>query len=307
MQQIWYDGEIMAAAEAAIPVTWIGPRLSAAVFDGIRAYWNGDSQQLYLFRLDEHIDRFVRAQRFQRMEGTWTAEELKTATLEVLRANGYREDVYVGPMAFLGIDTAASGTPNRGQAVHIAITPRPWSSTLAAPQPIDCGVSTWIRIPDHVMPPRIKCIANYNNYRLATLEVQERGHEHFFSAIMMNQRGKVAEGAMASLFVVRDGQVITPPIGADILESITRATVIQLCRADMGLELIERDLDRSELYIADEIWQCGTGSEIIPVRSVDHHQVGHGDLGTVTSRVIELYERVVRGQDERYGCWRTAV
>ena len=305
--KIWFDGEVMPVEEASIPVTWVGPRLSAAVFDGIRAYWNEEREQLYIFRLAEHMSRFGQAQRFQRIESGWTEEELVQAVIEVVRVNNFREDAYIGPTAFFGIDAARAGTPGLGQDVHIAITPRPWPSSLGQDQAIECGISSWVRIPDHVMPPRIKCIANYHNYRLATVEVQSRGYDHFFSAIMLNQRGKVAEGAMASLFMVRDGKAVTPPLSADILESITRATLIELCARELEVGVVERDIDRTELYMADELFLCGTGSEIIPVASVDGFAVGDGKPGAITRQLVELYENIVRGIDARYEAWRTLV
>ena len=305
--KVWYDGEILPAEEAMMPVSWVGPRLSTAVFDGIRAYWNEARQQLSIFRLQEHMDRFAQARRFQRMECTWSDAELTQAAIEVLRVNDFRADAYIAPTAFFGIDATRSGGGNMGQETHIAMAPRLWPSSLDAAQAIDCGISSWVRIADNSMPPRIKCIANYHNYRLATLDVQSRGKEHFFSAIMLNQRGKVSEGAMASLFMVRQGRAITAPLSADILESITRDTVMELCRRELEVEVVERDIDRSELYVADEVFLCGTGSEIIPVATIDEALVGKGAIGPLTGRLLGLYESIVRGGDERYAAWRTPV
>ncbi len=305
--KLWFDGEIMPVEEASIPVTWIGPRLASAVFDGIRAYWNGEQEQLYIFRLADHMARFSQARRFMNMEGAWTDEELTEAVVEILRVNAFREDAYVAPTAFFGVDTARGGTPSLGQEVHIAITPRAWASSLGKDEAIDCAVSSWVRIADHVMPPRIKCISNYHNYRLATMDAWRQGCEHFFAAIMLNQHGKVAEGAMASLFMVRNGKVIVPPVSADILESITRETVMELCANALNLEVVEREINRTELYFADELLLCGTGSEIISVKSVDRYTTGDGRIGPVTRQVMELYEKIVRGIDERYEAWRTPV
>ena len=305
--KVWYDGEIMPTEEATMPVSWIGPRLSTAVFDGIRAYWNEARQQLYIFRLQEHMNRFAQARRFQHMQCSWSDAQLTQAAIEVFRINGFRQDAYIAPTAFFGIDATKSGGGSMGQETHIAIAPRAWPSSLSTAQAIDCGVSSWVRIADNSMPPRIKCIANYHNYRLATLDVQSRGKEHFFSAIMLNQRGKVAEGAMASLFLVRHGRAITAPLSADILESITRDTVMELCARELEVEVVERDIDRTELYMADEVFLCGTGSEIIPVATVDEAVVGNGAVGPLTGRLVELYENIVRGHDQRYAQWRTPV
>ena len=303
---VWYDGTLSPASAATMPVSWMGPRLSTAVFDGIRAYWDPDADGLNVFRLDDHMQRFARARRFQRMDAPWSDEELTAAVLEVLRANDFGEDAYVAPNAFFGIDATAAGGGSMGRECHVAIVARRWPSNLASPQAIDCGVSSWVRIADNSMPARIKCIANYHNYRLATLEVQDRGCDHFFAAIMLNQQGKVSEAAMASLFVLRDGAMVTSPVSADILEGVTRATVMKLCGC-LGVEVVERAIDRTELYEAEEVFQCGTGSEITPVGSVDGVPVGGGGVGEVTGRVIELYERVVRGREEWCRGWLTAV
>ncbi len=305
--KLWFDGNVMPVDEATIPVTWISPRMASAVFDGIRAYWNADRKQLYVFRLEDHMARFSQARHVLKMECAWTDEELTEATLEILRINGFQEDAYVAPTAFFGVDTAAGGTPTLGKDAHITITPRRWPSSLGGDIAIECAVSSWVRIPDHVMPPRVKCIANYHNYRLATLDAWRQGCDHFFSAIMLNSRGKVAEGAMASLFLIRDGRVIVPSVSSDILESITRATVMELCAGALGLEVVEREVDRTELYIADELFLCGTGSEMIPVRSIDEYTVGDGNPGPITRQIVDLYEKVVRGTDDRYGEWRTPV
>ena len=173
--KLWFDGEVRPVEEASIPVTWIGPRLASAVFDGIRAYWNAEQERLYIFRLADHMARLGQARRFMNMEGAWTDEELTEAVVEILRVNDFREDAYVAPTAFFGVDTARGGTPSLGQNVHIAITPRAWASSLGEDEAIDCAVSSWVRIADHVMPPRIKCISNYHNYRLATMDAWRQG------------------------------------------------------------------------------------------------------------------------------------
>ena len=165
---VWYDGALAASSLATMPVSWMGPRLSTAVFDGIRAYWNPVNRLLNLFRLDDHMNRFAQARRFQRMQAPWSDEELTGAVIEVLQVNGFAEDAYVAPSAFFGIDATQTGGGSMGQECHVAIAPRRWPSGLGLDQAIDCGVSSWTRIADNIMPARIKCIANYHNYRLAT-------------------------------------------------------------------------------------------------------------------------------------------
>ena len=306
--KLWHNGEIKDVEGAKIPLTWMSPRISSGVFDGARGYWNTQRQQLYMFCLGEHIDRFCQGCRVQQLHFGFSADELHRAALEVIGTNHFTEDMYIAPTAFLGVDIAVGGNPNLRAGAEVFLCCRTWPSTLGGREPIDCAISSWQRIADHAMPPRVKCFANYNNYRLATLEANRNGYPDYFSAIMLNQRGKVAEGAMAALFFIRRGQVITPSVGSDILESITRAVAIQLFAEALGMPVCERDVDRTELYAADEVFLCGTGSEIIPVKSVDRYPVGDGvEAGPITRRLAQLFEDVVRGVDQRYGAWRTPV
>ena len=306
--KLWYNGQLTDVEDATIPLTWMSPRISSGVFDGARGYWNAREERLYMFRLREHLDRFSQGCRLQKLSHDFDGAALWHAALEVIAANGFREDIYFAPNAFLAVDTTRGGNPNLLTKAEVFMSCRTWPSTLGKKEAIDCGISSWQRIADHSMPPRVKCYANYNNYRLATLEANRHGYPDYFSAIMLNQRGKVAEGAMASLFAIRRDEVVTPSLSSDILESITRDSLMRLFEHDLGLAVAERDVDRTDLYCADEILLCGTGSEIIPVRSVDGHEIGGGrDIGPHTKRVTELFERICRGQTEKYDEWRTPI
>ena len=187
---------------------------------------------------------------------------------------------------------------------EIAIFARESSSGLGTGRVVSCGVSSWSRLADNVMPPRVKAVANYQNSRYVADEARTNGYDF---GVILNQQGKVAEVSYACLYIVRDGVAITPPITAGILESITRTVVRELLERELGVEVVERDVDRTELYIADEAFICGTGAEVQAIGSVDRYQVGDGGMGPVVSRLESLYHDVVRGTDSRYAAWRTPV
>ena len=178
------------------------------------------------------------------------------------------------------------------------------SSHLGTGQTARACVSSWTRISDNVLSPRVKCLSNYENSRLATIEAHQNGYDQ---PILLNPNGKVTEGGASCLFIVRDGVAITPSAASGILESITRATILQLCQDALGIPTLEREVDRTELYIADEVFFCGTGAEILPVVSIDGYTVGDGNIGPLTSRIESLFHRMVRGQEQAYNRWSTPV
>jgi branched-chain amino acid aminotransferase len=300
---IWWSGRLLPWEEATVHVTAVGWPAVSAVFEGVRAYWNQERETLYVFRLDEHLQRLQRSMRFMHLGARWSAAELTAATAELLRANGYREDVYLQPMAF-----ALGG--NRGnqamadQEAEVYVTTRPSPSKLGAAAPLKACVSSWTRIHEGVLPPRVKAVVNYQNSRLGSTEAARGGYD---AAIFLNPEGKVAEGGGSCLFLVRAGRVVTPSLTSGILESITRASLLELCRAELGLAVEERTVDRTELYFADEVFFCGTAQEIAPVGSVDGYAVGDGRPGPVTRALSALYERVVRGREAKYAGWLHAV
>jgi branched-chain amino acid aminotransferase len=286
-------------ADARIHVQSTAVKYGGSVFEGLRAYWNPAHEELYLFRLKEHIDRLFGSLRLMRMEHALTREELTRSILDVLRKNEVREDVHIRQTAFLDGDgdLAATGP------VGLAVDARPHKATDKPG--ITVCVSSWTRLADGAMPPRIKCSANYQNGRLATLEARANGYD---SALLLNTRGKLAEAPGACCFVVRAGVPLTPPVTADILESVTRATLLELFRTELGQAPVERDIDRTELYVADEVFLCGSGWELTPVLSVDRLPLGDGvEPGPVTRAIQACYFGVVRGEKPAYRHWLTPV
>jgi branched-chain amino acid aminotransferase len=294
---LWLDGKKVPWPEASVHVTTISVSASAAVFEGIRAYWNPGKEQLYVFRLAEHMRRLANSMRLVWMEPEFSAEELAAAALELLRANGLREDFYVRVLAF----NSGSGFFSKAfeQNTRVLIENVALASHLGANESVACCVSSWTRLADNVMPPRVKCGSNYANNRRALQEAKMNGYD--------NGQGKVTEATAACVFMIRDGTPITSPVTSGILESITRATLIELFRERLGRPVIERDIDRTELYIADELFCCGTGQEITAITSVDRFPVGNGEVGPLTKEIEALYNSIVRGEDPDYAEWRSPV
>lgn len=296
---LYLNGTILPYDEARIHVQSAAVKYGASVFEGLRAYWNARQGELYVFRLEEHIDRLLGSLRLMRMEHGFTREELASSILEVLRKNEVREDVHIRQSAYVEADGALDATG----PVGLAVDARPHRVTDKPG--IAVGVSSWTRISDGSMPPRIKCSANYQNGRLAMLEAKANGYE---GALLLNGRGKLAEAPGACCFVVRGGVPTTPPVTADILESVTRTTLLELFRTELGQPALEREVDRTELYLADEAFLCGSGWEITPVVSIDRLPLGDGaQPGPVTRAIKECYFAVVRGEKPAYRRWLTPV
>jgi branched-chain amino acid aminotransferase len=298
---LWWNGQIIPWDDAQVHVTLLGWSTIGAVFEGIKAHWNSERQELYALQFAEHYDRFLDSMRLQRMAPRWTAEELIDASLELLRANGVRHDAYVRPIAYFGGTTWFSSCMDSSTDVFIWTTP--FESVLGTGRTFKACVSSWTRLGDNVMSPRIKCLSNYQNSRMALIEAKRHGYDY---PILLNDQQKVTEGPASCLFIVRDGVAITPSTTSGILESITRRTLLQMCREDLHIATEEREVDRTELYVADEIFFCGTGAEVRPVVEVDGYQVGDGTIGPLTRRLEDAYHNMVRG-DSRHEHWRTPL
>jgi branched-chain amino acid aminotransferase len=298
---VWVDGKLIPENEALVPITMLGTAGVSLVYEGIRAYWNADARQLYVFQLDAHLERFEQSMRLTRMRQTIPTSAIRAGLLDLLRANHCAEDVYIRPFAFVE-STAYSSVSNDTARIVISAMPNP--TPVKSDRAVHACVSSWWRITDNVMPPRVKASSNYLNSRYAMEEARRNGYD---VALLLNPSGKVAEAPGACLMIVRDGKLITPSITSGILESITRATIIRLCHEVLHIEVVEREVDRTELYVAREAFLCGTGSEITPIASVDRFTLGDGTIGPITQRIATLYQSVARGIDPRYPEWRTAV
>lgn len=297
---IWLDGNVIPLQEAKINVLSPSVQFGANVFEGIRCYWVAETKQLFAFRLPEHYKRLKNSMKIFRMEEKYSPEELMKGLKEVIKANDYREDIAVRQTVFIdGFGTWSSKGP-----VNMFIAPIPKKRNEVGNKGLNCCISSWVRISDRNMSPRVKVGANYINSRMAQMEAFENGYD---SAILMNENGKIAEGPGSCLFMVRDGKLITPPCTASVLESITRDSIIDLARNVLGIETLERDIDRTELYICDEVFLCGSSMEIAPVTSVDGYKVGEGNTGTITKKIHELYLNAATGKVPGYEKWLTPI
>lgn len=299
---VWWNGERVAWDDATVHVTDLGWSTVGAVFEGIRAYWNAEQEELYVFRLKEHMDRLADSMKLVRLDERWSMEELTAETLELLRANDTREDTYVRPLAYRGGE--AKGFSAIGGTTQILINTHPSASHLKSGKALHAGISSWRRISENVMPPRIKNLSNYRNGQLANMEAANSGYD---IALILNEQGKVAEGGGACVAHIKGNKFITPDKTQSILESITRDALMQLARDEMGLEVEERAVDRTELYIADEVFMMGTAFEITPIVSVDRYQVGNGEIGPVTRKLEDLLDDAFRGRTGIRPEWRTPV
>ena len=241
--------------------------------------------------------------KIMRMTSPYPPDKLSQAIIDLLRANEYQCDAYIQPLGYFG-----GGIPGYlavlEQPGEVVITARPATSNLDSAKVVHCNISSWTRISDNVMPPRAKAITNYQNSRYVSTESRINGYDF---GIILNQDGKVSEASYACLYILREGVAITPPVSAGILESITREVVKRLLQEEMGVPVVERDVDRAELYIADEAFICGTAVEVQPIGSVDRYTVGDGEPGPIVSGLRELFQNVVRVGDPRYSEWRTPV
>lgn len=298
----YFGGRIVPMSEAKVSVATHALNYGTGCFEGIRAYWNEDQQQLYTLKLREHYERFAKSCNLLKIRLSSSVNELCDVTLELLRRNEYREDVYIRPLAFKSAPTIKLML--RGIPDEVAIFTFPFGNYVDISSGLNVSVSSWQRISDNAIPARSKVTGAYINSALAVDDALEAG---FDETIFLTADGHVSEGSSCNIFIVRGGKVITPPVTADILEGITRQAVMQLISDVLGLQVVERDVDRSELYVADEVFFCGTGVQVSPVTRVDGRLVGNGQPGAVTNRVQRAYFRAVRGQDKRYKHWLTAV
>jgi len=270
------------------------------VFEGIRAYWSEERGTLQVLKMREHYERFERSCRLLRVDLSNTVDELCDITLEILKRNAPRQDTYIRPLAYKGAQSV--GVNLKGDS-EISIFTVPMGNYVELTGLRVC-VSSWRRTPDTAIPARGKFTGSYINTALAVDEAQRAG---FDDAIFLTQDGQVSEASAANIFLVRKGQLITPPVTADILEGITRDAVMELAGKELEMPVIEREVGRTELYAADEVFLSGTGFQIAPVIEVDDRPVGAGSIGPVAERLQELYFKAARGGWDEYADWTVAV
>jgi branched-chain amino acid aminotransferase len=272
-----------------------------AVFEGIRAYWNADQGQLFGLDLLAHYQRIHRSASILQMEIAQAPDELVAITIELLRRDGLREDAYLRPIVYKSNE--AIGVRLHNLQSDLTIFAVPFGKYIDTEAGIRAQVSTWRRTDDNAIPARAKITGSYVNGALAKSEAQLNG---FDEAIMLTQEGAVSEGSAENIFLVVDGTLVTPPVTDNVLEGITRRHLLDVA-ASLGIPLVERSVDRTELYTADEVFLCGTGAQLAPVVEIDRRKVGGGVPGPITRRLHEVYFDAVRGRVEAYRHWLTPV
>lgn len=298
----FFDGRIVPLADAKISIMTHALNYGTGCFEGIRAYWSQEDDQLYVFRMREHFERLHRSARILLIELMYTAEEMGEITLELLRREGYRQDAYIRPLAYKADELI--GVRLHDLRDEFAVFAIPFGRYIEREEGAHLCISAWRRIDDNAAPARAKITGAYINSALIKTDAVLAGYDE---ALVLTDTGHISEGSAENFFLVRNGTLITPPVTSNILEGITRDTVMHLAQQEMGLETVQRSIDRSEVYVAEEAFLCGTGVQIAAITQVDHRPIGAGQIGPITDQLRNLYFDVVRGKVEKYRQWLTPV
>jgi branched-chain amino acid aminotransferase len=302
--ELWafFRGQLVPLADARVSVMTHAFNYGTAVFEGIRAYWNADEQQLFVLDLLPHFKRLKSSARLLMMEIPYTPQQLADHTLELLRRDGLREDVYVRPIVYKSSEVI--GVRLHNLDADVVIFGVPFGQYIDTEGGIRAQVSTWRRTDDNAIPARGKITGAYVNGALAKSEAQLNGYDE---AIVLTQDGHVSEGSAENLFIVKNGKLVTPAVTDNILEGITRRRLMTVARERLEVATEERSIDRTELYTADEVFLCGTGAQLSPVVEIDRRRIGTGRAGPITRQLHDIYFGAVRGREEAYRDWLTPV
>jgi branched-chain amino acid aminotransferase len=298
---IWHNGELVAWEDAKVHVLTHGLHYGTGVFEGVRAYETASGPAI--FRHHDHLERLFRSAELYYMPIPYTRDELRAATHELIRANHLRE-CYIRPIAFRGY--GQMGLFPLDAPVEVSIAAWPWGAYLGEEgtrRGIRAKVASWRRIPHDALIPHAKASGQYLNSVLAKIEATKAGYQE---SILLNHHGSVCEGSGENVYVVRDGKIATPGDHAAILDGITRRSIIRIA-GDLGYEIVEREVARAELYLADEVFLTGTAAEVVPVREVDDHPIGNGEPGPITRQLQRIYDDAIHGRDPRYADWLDVV
>jgi branched-chain amino acid aminotransferase len=296
----YFKKEIVPLEDAKIGIMTHAFNYGTGVFEGIRGNWNTEEEQIYLFRLKEHYNRLRKSSSVLRIEFPYENEELYSITTKLVEMSGYREDVYVRPLAYKSSEVL--GVRLHDLEDDLLIFVAPFGPYLDIEKGARCQTSSWRRVEDTSIPARAKITGIYANSALAKTEAQLNG---FDEAIMLDERGHVSEGSGENIFMVLDGKLITPPPSSNILVGITRETVMTLARDELGLEVVERDIDRTELYTCEECFMTGTAAHVTPVVELDRRPIGDGKMGPISRDLVKLYFDIITGRNPKYAHWCT--
>ncbi len=298
-QFIWFDGKFIDFDKAKVHILTHSLQYGSGIFEGIRSYKTSDNVEI--FRLDDHIDRFFNSAKIYNMKINFDKKEIKEAIIELIKKNKLN-DSYIRP--FLFYNDIHIGVSPFGKNTSVGIAAIPFGNYFENKNKgIRCMVSSWRRIESEILPPEAKASGNYLNSILASIEARYAG---FDEAIMLSREGYVAEGPGENIFLIKDNKLITPSKDADILLGITRDSIITIAKED-GIDVEERLIHREELYTADEVFFCGTAAEITPIIEIDSRKIGNGKIGSITKRLLSLYESIIRGNNKMHEDWLTFV
>lgn len=298
----FFNKQFMPLPEAKVGIMTHALHYGTACFEGIRGNWNSEDKQIYLFRTRDHYIRLKKNCNILKIELPYSEDELCKITTELVERNSYQEDIYIRPVAYKSSQAVGVRLHNIDDDFFIFATP--FGPYLDIEKGARCCVSSWRRVDDNMIPARAKITGIYVNSALAKTEAWENG---FDEAIMLTHDGHVSEGSGENIFLIMDGKLYTPPSSDNILMGITRDTVIKLAKNEMGIDTVERSIDRSELYIADECFMTGTAAHLTPVIEIDHRKVGKGETGEITKKLQQTFFDVIRGKNQKYLDWCTQI
>ncbi len=296
----YFKKQIVPLSEAKIGVMTHAFNYGTAVFEGIRGNWNEEEGQVYVFRMKEHFNRLRKSARIMQMEFSYTDGELFSTVTRLVEMSGFREDVYIRPLVYKSSEVL--GVRLHDLEDDLLIFVAPFGPYLDIEKGARCCTSSWRRVEDTGIPARAKITGIYANSALAKTEANLNG---FDEAIMLDERGHVSEGSGENIFIVQGDKLITPPPSSNILVGITRDTIITIAREEIGMDTVERDIDRTELYTADECFMTGTAAHVTPVVELDRRPIGDGKMGPVAGRLVQLYFQIITGRNPEYAHWCT--
>ena len=298
----YFRGEFVPYEQAKVSVLTHALNYGTAVFAGMRGYWNAEEEQLFVFRPIDHFRRFLNSAKIMLIDLGETPEILTQTTLELLRLENYRRDVYIRPLAYKADEII--GVKLHDLADELSIVALPFDRYVSNDTNAHVTFSSWRRVDDNAIPARGKVSGAYANSALIKTDAVRAG---FDEALVLTQEGHVSEGSAMNIFMLRNGKAVTPPVTENILEGITRRTVIELLQAELGVPVIERPIDRTEIYLCDEFFMTGTAAQVTAVTKVDHRPIGSGEIGPITARLRSVFDDSVRGRLQKYRHWNVPV
>ncbi len=298
----YFQGKIVPYSKAKVGVLTHALNYGTAAFGGLRAYWNQELNQQFIFRAPDHYRRFLNSCKLLCMQLDQTPESLTQLTVELLRLENYHRDIYIRPLAYKSDEII--GVKLHGLHEDLSICAIPFDRYMEDDTNAHVTISSWRRVDDNIIPARGKISGAYANSAFIKTDAVRAG---FDEALVLTQEGHISEGSAMNFFMVREGCLVTPPVTENILEGITRRSVIEMARQELNINVVERPVDRTEVYLCDELFLSGTAAQITAATQVDHRPVGNGKMGPITSHLYHLFQDVLRGRVPKYQHWLTPV